>query len=342
MLQKISVIYTGGTIGMIKNPDTGALEPFPFDNMYEYLPMLKEIEAIVHFTEMLPLIDSSDTDPQFWINLARLIRDQYDQFDGFVILHGTDTMSYTASALSFLLENLSKPVILTGSQLPLGVLRTDGRENILNSIEIAATHRNGTPLIKEVCIFFENSLFRGNRTFKSNAENFDAFLSANYPKLAEVGLHVKFNESALLPPNNKNLKAHQKIDPNVAILKIFPGMSTQIISSIINTPNLKALIIETYGSGNAPSDAEFMALLDEAIQKGIIILNVTQCKCGGSVEMSKYSAGLQLQQIGVLGGKDLTTEAAVTKLMFLLGLDLEREELERLITTPLCGEMAHS
>ena len=185
MLRKINVIYTGGTIGMLKNLDTGALEPFRFNDVYEHLPMLRLIDADVVFTEMLPLIDSSDTNPDFWIRLAQLIYNQYDNFDGFVVLHGTDTMSYTASALSFLLEDLSKPIILTGSQLPLGVMRTDGRENILNSIEIAATQVNGLPMVPEVCIYFENSLYRGNRTYKDNAEHFNAFMSANYPKLAE-------------------------------------------------------------------------------------------------------------------------------------------------------------
>ncbi len=339
MQKKINVIYTGGTIGMIKNQETDALEPFRFKDVYEHLPMLKLVDAKVDFTEMLPLIDSSDTNQEFWLRLAQLIYNQYDNYDGFVVLHGTDTMSYTASALSFLLENLSKPVILTGSQLPLGVMRTDGRENILNSIEIASAQKNGVPLVPEVCIYFENSLYRGNRTYKDNAEHFNAFMSANYPKLAEVGVNIKYNEAFIEPYKEQKLILHQKMDPNIGIIKLYPGISLHVMRSVFQTPNIRAVIMETYGSGNAPSDPQFLNLIKEAIENGIIVLNVTQCKGGGTVEIGKYGASVQLGKIGVLSGNDITTEAAVAKLMYLLGQGLSNEEVKHYMGVSLRGEI---
>lgn len=342
MLKKINVIYTGGTIGMIKNPDSKALEPFRFNDVYEHLPMLKLIDAHVVFTEMLPLIDSSDTNPDFWLRLAQMIYDHYEQYDGFVILHGTDTMSYTASALSFMLENLSKPVILTGSQLPLGVIRTDGRENILNSIEIAATHKNGVPLVPEVCVYFENSLYRGNRTYKDNAENFNAFMSANYPKLAEVGVNVKYNEPFIESFKDQKLILHEKMDQNIGIIKVYPGISISVIQSVLQTPGIRAVIMETYGSGNAPSDSEFLNVLKSATDQGVIILNITQCKGGGTVEIGKYGASIQLGNIGVIGGHDITTEAAVAKLMYLLGQGFSNAEVKHYLGISLRGEITVS
>ena len=337
---KILVIYTGGTIGMMLNQETQALEPFPFDDIYVHLPMLRLVDANISVKEMLPLIDSSDTNPDFWVRLATLIDEHYKDFDGFVVLHGTDTMAYTASALCFLLENLSKPVILTGSQLPLGVMRTDGRENILNSIEIAAAKKEGKPRVPEVCIYFENALLRGNRAYKDNAEHFNAFHSANYPKLAEVGVHVKYNDSFIRPTTDYLLKLHTQIDENIAILKLYPGITKKAMRSVFNTEGLRAVILETFGSGNAPSHPEFIAILKEAVQKGIVIVNVTQCKGGGTVEIGRYGVSLLLKKIGVVSGHDITTEAAVAKLMYLLGEGLSNEEVKHYMAVSLRGEIS--
>ncbi|MCQ2285568.1 MAG: asparaginase domain-containing protein, partial [Bacteroidales bacterium] len=265
--------------------------------------------------------------------------EKYESYDGFVILHGTDTMAYSASALSFLLENLSKPVILTGSQLPLGVIRTDGRENILNSIEIAAARKNGNACVPEVCIYFDNSLYRGNRAYKDNAEHFNAFISANYPKLAEVGVSVKFHEQFIRRLPSDKLKLHTQMDDNIAILKLYPGITTKAVSSLLNTPGLRGVIMETFGSGNAPSNEQFLNLLKTAAEKNIVIINVTQCKGGGAVELGKYATSLEMRKIGVVSGHDITTEAAVSKLMFLLGEGYSNAEIMRLMEIPLCGEI---
>jgi len=336
---KILVIYTGGTIGMIMNPKTNALEPFPFNDIYLHLPMLQLVDAEITVNEMLPLIDSSDTNPDFWVHLATLIYENYNNFDGFVVLHGTDTMAYTASALCFLLENLSKPVILTGSQLPLGVMRTDGRENILNSIEIAAANKEGIPRVPEVCIYFENSLFRGNRAYKDNAEHFNAFHSANYPKLAKVGVHIRFNDAFIRPISEKPLLLHTKMDRNIAIIKLYPGISPQAMQAVFNIEGLRAVILETFGSGNAPSHPEFIGILSDAVKKGIVIVNVTQCKGGGTVEIGRYGTSVLLKKIGVVSGQDITTEAAVAKLMYLLGEGVSNEEVKYYLETSLRGEI---
>ena len=336
---KILVIYTGGTIGMIMNKETHALEPFPFVDVYTHLPMLSLIHAKISFKEMLPLIDSSDTTPEFWVRLATLIYENYSDYDGFVVLHGTDTMAYTASALCFLLENLSKPVILTGSQLPLGVMRTDGRENILNSIEIAAAKKEGKPRVPEVCIYFENALFRGNRVYKDNAEHFNAFHSANYPKLAKVGVHIRYNDPFIRQATGHPLILHTKLDENIAILKLYPGISKQAMRSVFNTEGLRAVILETFGSGNAPSNPEFISILEEAVKKGIVIVNVTQCKGGGTVEIGRYGASVLLKKIGIISGHDITTEAAVAKLMYFLGEGLTNEEVKYYMGVSLRGEI---
>lgn len=335
----ILVIYTGGTIGMIKDAETGALHPINMDLLYQSIPVLRNFNYNIDSYCFGPLIDSSNMNPDFWIKLAGIIEEKYESYDGFVVLHGTDTMSFTASMLSFMLENLNKPVILTGSQIPLGVVRTDGRDNIINAIEIAAAKSENTPLVPEVCICFENKLFRGNRSNKFNAENFEAFVSGNYPTLAKVGVHIKYKHHLILKPNFKKLKVHYTLDQNLAILKLFPGISENVVKSILSIKGLKAVVMETYGSGNAPTDKWFIEALEEAIQKGIIILNVTQCK-SGRVEIGKYETSVDLGRIGVIGGNDITTESAIAKLMFLLGRNLPNEELIKYLQLSLRGELS--
>ncbi|MCC8186454.1 MAG: type I asparaginase [Bacteroides sp.] len=336
----ILLIYTGGTIGMIENPITGALENFNFDQLMEHIPELKKFNYRISSYQFDPPIDSSDMEPAFWAKLVRIINYNYEHFDGFVILHGTDTMSYTASALSFMLENLGKPVILTGSQLPIGMLRTDGKENLITAIEIAAAkNAEGIPMVPEVCIFFENHLMRGNRTTKINAENFNAFRSFNFPPLAEAGIHIKYEPHLIRRPDpDKPMKPHYLFDHNVVILTLFPGIREEIIHSLLQVPGLKAVVLKTYGSGNAPRKEWLLRELKEATERGIIIVNITQCS-SGAVEMERYETGIQLLQAGVISGYDSTPECAVTKLMFLLGHGLSQAEIRRKMNSDLAGEI---
>lgn len=333
----VLVIYTGGTIGMIQNKETLALEPFDFDHLYKHIPVLEGLNCRIESHSFDPLIDSSDMKPAFWLRLAKVIEDNYNRYDGFVVLHGTDTMAYSASMLSFMFENLDKPIIFTGSQLPLGMLRTDGRENFIASLEIASAMENGKSIVPEVAIYFENKLFRANRTIKFNAENFDAFLSGNYPVLAEVGIHIKYNRSVIAKHGEGGLKVHYGLDPNVAILKLFPGISKCVVESVLRIAGLRGVILETYGSGNAPTDQWFIETLKEAIDRGIIILNVTQCK-EGAVDIGKYQTSVALGQIGVIGGADITTESALAKMMHLLGSGKENKEIRILLSKSLRGE----
>ena len=324
---------------MIENPETGALEAFNFDQLQENVPELKRFNYRISSYQFNPPIDSSDMEPSLWAKLVKIIEYNYENFDGFVILHGTDTMAYTASALSFMLENLSKPVILTGSQLPIGVLRTDGQENLITSIEIAAAkHADGTAIVPEVCIFFENHLLRGNRTTKINAENFNAFRSYNYPALATVGIHIKYEYDKIRKVDpTLPMHAHYVFDTNVIILTLFPGIQENIVSTVLNLPGLKAVVLKTYGSGNAPQKEWFIRLLADATRRGIVIVNISQCQTG-MVEMARYETGLQLIDAGVISGYDSTVESVLTKLMFLLGHNLSPKEIRNELSHPLAGE----
>ena len=332
------LIYTGGTIGMIEDSRSGELRSFDFSHLYNHLPELRKLNIEISATALRKPIDSSDMNPNVWIELVNIIEKNYSKQDGFVLLHGSDTMSYTASALSFLLENLSKPVILTGSQLPIGIIRTDGKENLITAIEIAGAKKNGKHIVPEVAVYFEFKLYRGNRTHKISAEQFQAFQSPNYPVLAEAGVHLKFNESILLKANAKKLKVHKKLNSNIAILKIFPGITKIFVDSVLQADGIKAIILETFGSGNAPTDKWFLDSLKKAIDRGLIILNVTQCATG-AVQQGKYQTSSGLRKIGVIGGGDLTTEAAVTKTMFLLGENLPTAKIKKMLSLSLRGEM---
>lgn len=335
----ILLIYTGGTIGMIENPETGILEAFNFKSLQENVPELKKLGYSVATIQFEPPLDSAEMGPDSWAKLVGIIADNYNKYDGFVILHGTDTMSFTASALSFMLENLSKPVILTGSQLPIGMLRTDGKENLITAIEIAAAKENGAPVVPEVCIFFENHLMRGNRTTKINADHFNAFRSFNYPALARAGIYIKYDTNLVYHPvSRKPLKPHYLFDRNVVILKLFPGISPEVVKSILEIPGLKGVVMETFGSGNAPTYPWFLNMLKEAVAKGIVIVNITQCTAG-SVEMHRYETGHKMLEIGVVSGFDSTTESALAKLMFLFGHNLTPDEVKEHMHCSLIGEV---
>lgn len=325
---------------MAQDSETGSLVPIDFRYISDHVPELRKFGYQLQSVSFDPVQDSSNIDPAVWTKLAEIIEDGYEHFDGFVILHGTDTMAYSASALSFMLENLKKPVIFTGSQLPIGLLRTDGRDNLITAIEIAAAMINEVPAVPEVCIYFDNSLTRGNRTTKVSAEHFDAFSSPNYPPLAEVGLHLKYFSNLIrYAPYNQDLVVHKTFDNNVAILKLFPGLNRKLVKAITNTEGLRGLIVETFGSGNAPTYEWFLDDLRQFNDKGGIILNVTQCH-GGSVEMGLYETSRQMLEAGVVSGKDITSEASVTKLMYLLGRYGSKEQIVESLKISLAGEIS--
>ena len=337
--RNILLIYTGGTIGMIKDSETGALQNFNFDELLKYIPELNLLECNIASHSFLEPIDSSNMNPDFGVEIGIIIEDNYDTYDGFVVLHGSDTMSYTASALSFMLENLTKPVIFTGSQLPIGDLRTDAKENLITSIQIASLYRNNKPVITEVGLYFEYKLYRANRTTKVNAEHFEAFDSLNYPPLIISGVKLSINFPVLLKPNwNKKFVVHKILESNILLVKMFPGINKEIINHIFSYPNLKGLVLETYGSGNLTNEKWFLKAIKKITNKNIPVINVTQC-FGGGVDMSIYNTNKEYRTIGIISGKDITTEAAIAKLMFMLGQNISAKGFKTKFETSLRGEM---
>ena len=329
--KSILLIYTGGTIGMFKGAD-GSLKPFDFEKLTAEIPELKKFDIELNAIAFKKPIDSSNIIPKTWVYLANLIGQHYQQYDGFVILHGSDTMAYTASALSFLLEDLCKPVILTGSQLPIGIRRTDAKENLITAIEIAAS--GNTP---EVCVYFEYKLLRGNRTVKVNAEHFEAFDSPNFPALAEAGVHIKYHQKVSCIIENP-LKVYEQMSTSIALLKLYPGIPQEVVKAVLHS-NCKGIVLETFGSGNASTHTEFLSILESAIRNGKFILNISQC-LAGAVSQGLYETSSELEKIGVISGKDMTTEAALTKMMFLLAQDLPTEEIKTQLTHSLRGELS--
>lgn len=337
---KILIIYTGGTIGMIENPVTKALEPFNFDHLLQNVPKIKMLDYDIEHYEFPRPVDSSDMNPQYWSEIATVIEENYNKYDGFVVLHGTDTMAYTASALSFMLENLDKPVIITGSQLPIGEVRTDGEENLITALQIAAKKdADGGQMVREVAILFENDLLRGNRSTKYSSDDFKAFKSHNYPELARIGLGITFRPRSLWRNETyKPLTVHKEMDPNVMYLDLFPGIKESTLRHFLSTPDIKGIVLKTFGAGNGPTETWFQDALKEATERGTVIVNVTQCMTG-SVMPLRYGAGKAISDSGVVAGHDLTSEAAITKLMYLFGRGLTPDEVRVAMEIPIRGEL---
>ncbi|HBK71808.1 MAG TPA: L-asparaginase 1 [Flavobacteriaceae bacterium] len=337
---EILLIYTGGTIGMVKDYKSNALKAFNFDHLYKKIPELKQLDCTIEVISFEIPIDSSNINVKYWVDILEIIEEYYPKKDGFVVLTGSDTMSYTSSAISFMIENLKKPVIFTGSQLPIGDLRTDAKENLITAIQIASARKNNNEaVVTEVGLYFEYKLYRANRTTKINAEQFEAFTSANYPPIAESGVHLKFNSSFLLKSDlNKKTLFRKKLNENIVILKLFPGITKQVVEGVLEIYNLKGVVLETYGSGNAPTEKWFIELLKTAIDKGIYIVDVTQC-IGGSVIFGQYETSTALKRIGLINGKNITTESAIAKLMYLLGERIDKSNFKTQFENSLRGEM---
>ena len=337
---EILLIYTGGTIGMIKDYATNALRSFDFNHLHDNIPELYQLNCIIETVSFEEPIDSSNMNIKYWVKIVKIIEKYYEKKDGFVVLTGSDTMSYVSSAISFMIENLGKPIIFTGSQLPIGDLRTDAKENLITAIQIAsAKNEDDSPIVTEVGLYFEYKLYRANRTTKVNAEQFEAFMSPNYPPIAESGVHLRFNKERLLKfDKSKKVIFRKKLDDNIVILKLFPSITKQVVQSILDIPGLKGVILETYGSGNAPNDKWFINSLKKALLKGIFLVDVTQC-IGGSVILGQYETSVQLQKIGLIEGKDITTESAIVKMMYMLGADIPKKEFKAIFERSLRGEM---
>lgn len=335
----ILIIYTGGTIGSFIDPETETLKPINFDKLIDFIPELNKVDAAITIHTMPILKDSSDMIPNDWVAITMVIKNNYEKYDGFVVLHGTDTMAYSASAVSFLIENLKKPVIFTGSQIPLGLLRTDAKENIITAIEIAAKKsKDGLPMVPEVTIYFEFKLYRANRTYKYSTSQFNAYMSPNYPLLAEAGVNIEYMEHLILPITNTETIFYENVNSNVVILKMFPGISKKIAYGISEITGIEAIIIETFGAGNATLEPWFFEWMEATIKKGIILVNITQC-IQGLVDLGKYETGATFKKLGVLSGADMTTEATITKLMFLLAN--KKDELAKTFLMPIRGERSN-
>lgn len=336
---KVLLIYTGGTIGMIEDPETGALKAFDFNELESHLPELARIDVDLTSVTMAPPIDSSDMNPTVWKELATMIYNQYEAYDGFVVLHGSDTMAYTASALSFMLQGIQKPLILTGSQLPIGKIRTDGKENLITAIEIAATRdKDNRAIIQEVAIYFEYRLYRGNRTTKVSAHAFEAFQSPNYPKLAKAGVSITYDYLALFRPQTKNVRLYTEMEERIALIKIFPGFSPAVYKDVFDVNTVKGIVLETFGAGNAPNNPAFHSLLRDYIASGGVVVNITQC-FSGAVDQGKYANSTMFNEIGVVSGKSMTTEAAITKTMHLLGIGTDSLSFQEALHADYAGEM---
>jgi len=338
-MTKILIIYTGGTIGMVNDPKTGTLIPFDFEQIQENVPELARLDYHLSVHSFNPILDSSNMDPLIWKELAELIEEKYEIFDGFVILHGSDTMSFTASALSFMLQNLAKPVVLTGSQLPIGEIRTDAKENLITALEIAATKKDGKSMVPEVCVYFDYQLFRGNRSIKNDSEKFEAFTSPNYPILAEAGVNLDFFPNYILPIPTTAFKIHTNFNSNIGVLKMYPGITENSVKAITES-NVNAIILEAFGSGNTTTADWFIKCLQNAIANDKIVVDISQCK-GGSVQLGMYETSRKLQQMGILSGYDMTFEATVTKLMYLMGLGISNEEIREQMEISISGELTN-